>query len=166
MTIHALTELVTLLDEQIRLHASLRTDLEREAAEDGEMDSSALIAVQQRKYHALEEIVRLEEQRMDLVRALATDWGEPVETLRLKAIAARVPEPLDAELRRCHETLMEQIMAIRELANRTAQNAAARLKAVDATLAVIQDAVHNTHTTYSDAGRMKRRAPSFKYTAV
>jgi hypothetical protein len=54
---------------------------------------------------------------------------------------------------------------IRRLAKETGANAAARLKAIDATLAVIGEAV-KMHPTYSEAGRLQKRTPTFKHTSA
>ncbi|NIW85405.1 MAG: hypothetical protein GWN09_02175, partial [Gammaproteobacteria bacterium] len=54
---------------------------------------------------------------------------------------------------------------IRTLARETGRNAQARLKAIDATLAVIGEAA-KVHPTYSEAGRLTKRTPTFKQTSA
>ena len=54
---------------------------------------------------------------------------------------------------------------IRELADITSQNAQSRLKAIDATLDVIKEAL-KMHTTYSEKGRLHQQTPTLKSTSA
>ena len=54
---------------------------------------------------------------------------------------------------------------IRKLAAVTSSNAQARLKAIDATLAVVKEAM-KIHSTYSEGGQLNRSTPSLKSTSA
>ena len=102
---------------------------------------------------------------MEVVQALAEAWNEPAESLTLRQIIGRATHSLDEQLRICHERLLAIIDEIRALAQTTASNAQARLKAIEATLTVINDAV-KMHPTYSGEGRLQKRTPTLKHTSA
>jgi len=159
-----LSELQAILHQQIELHGALGDELEQEAARDGELDSNALIGLQIRKNRAARGLRELERRRLALVRTLAAEWAEPAEALTLRRIIPRAGE-LGPTLQACHAQLVERVERVRHLARVTSGNAQARLKAVDATLAVIGEAIR-LHPTYSDAGRLHKVTPTLKVTSA
>ncbi|MBI3992742.1 MAG: flagellar export chaperone FlgN [Candidatus Lambdaproteobacteria bacterium] len=160
-----LTNLRDILQDEVTLHASLRQQLAREAEQDGELNAGDLVRVQLLKHECLEQILRVETRREALVSALSEAWGEETAQLTLRRIVARCAPEQGAALRAVHGELMALVTDIRRLARITAANAHARLIAVEATLGVIQDAIRQ-HPTYSDAGRLKNKTPTFKYTSA
>jgi len=160
-----LNQLKDILREEISLHESLRSDLEQEAEEDGKLDSKTLLQLQHRKNHKADSLQHLEQNRTAIVRELAGHWGIDPDGLTLRQIISRVPDPLAKELQECHGHLLGLVEEIQGLAKQTSFNAQARLKAVEATLAVINEAV-KVHSTYSESGTLSRRTPTFKQTSV
>ncbi len=160
-----LTHLNDLLREQIALHQALERELLTEAEQDGRLDGATLLTLQRNKQKHLREIHALEQQRLALVDELAAAWGEAPAELTLRRIVPRAPEPLAETLAQCHRQLLELVNRIRELAEVTAGNAQARLKAIDATLSIISEAV-KMHPTYSEEGRLHKKTPTFKETSA
>lgn len=160
-----LEALMRLLRDETALHQALRDTLHEEARNDGKLDSASLLRLQQRKYHTARQIQDLESQRIALVKELAREWHEPAETLTLRRIGARVGGAEGEALLALHAGLAALVEEIRALARETGANAAARLKAVDATLAVIHEAV-NIHATYSGAGKLQSKPVTFTHTSV
>jgi hypothetical protein len=160
-----LNELKALLGEEVALHEGLKADLAFESEQDGKLSSSDYLRLQQRKYYWINQIEGIEARRIDQVRKLAESWTLEARKLTLREIIARAPEPLGAEFQGYHEALTTLVEAIRGLARETGANASARLKAIDATLAVIGEAV-KMHPTYSEAGRLQKRTPTFKHTSA
>lgn len=160
-----LNKLRDLLRDEITLHESLRQLLARESEEDGEMTSTVLVGVQAKKLECLEQIQHLESLRLSLVQSLADEWGERAEDLTLRKIAAKADSELAEDFLDCHAELRGIVTNIRHFANITAANAHARLIAVEATLAIIHEAIRQ-HPTYSDAGRLKNKTPAFKVTSA
>jgi hypothetical protein len=154
-----------LLREEVALHQTLKEELHQESLQDGKLDGATLLRMQQRKYHTARQIQDLESHRIALVKDLAKDWQEPAEALTLRRIATRVGGETGQELQASHARLQELVQEIRDLARVTGGNAGARLKAVDATLAVIHDAV-KVHATYSEAGKLQSKPVTFKYTSA
>jgi len=161
----ALQHLGTLLQEELNLHQALRAELEQEVAQDGKHGGAALLKVQQRKQHLVRRVQKLEQRRLELVRSLAKAWQQPAEKLTLRRIIPRAPAPLAETLRGLHAALLQAVGEIRDLAKTSAGNAQARLTAVDATLAVVHEAV-KVHATYSDAGRLQAKPVTIKYTSA
>jgi hypothetical protein len=160
-----LDALQRLLQEEVSLHQALKEELREESLQDGKIDSASLLRMQQRKYHTARQIQDLESQRIALVKELAKAWKTPGEELTLRRISETVGGPAGQELLSAHGTLVSLVHDIRELSRLTGSNAGARLKAIDATLAVIHDAV-NLHTTYSEAGKLQNKPVTFKYTSA
>jgi flagellar biosynthesis/type III secretory pathway chaperone len=160
-----LKELSALLREEVTLHEALKSDLDEELAKDGKLDGSDLLRLQQHKHTLVRRINELEQERMGVVKALARGWNEPPEALTLRRIIPRSPGTLGAELQESYASLMGLVNGIRELARTTAGNAQARLKAVDATLAIIHEAV-KVHATYSGTGKLQAPPVSLKYTSA
>jgi flagellar biosynthesis/type III secretory pathway chaperone len=160
-----LKELSALLRDEVSLHEALKTDLDLEARQDGRLHGSELLRLQQRKHGLVRRIQELEQERIALVAALARAWNEPAEALTLRRIIPRSPAPLGGELQDSYASLMALVAAIRELARTTAGNAQARLKAVDATLGVIHEAV-KVHATYSESGKLQAPTVTLKYTSA
>lgn len=160
-----LTQLNQLLLEEISIHEALKSDLQTEAEQDGKMDGATLLGIQKEKNRRAREIKTLENKRIQLVEEIAAGWGESVQELTLRKIIPRAPKPLNEELSACHGRLMALVEEIRLLARETARNAKARLKAIDATLAVVGEAAR-LHTTYSEEGRLHMVTPTFKETSA
>lgn len=160
-----LNELNALLGDEVALHEELRADLAFEAERDGELPSAEFLRLQQRKYHWVNLIEGLEARRMEQVRTLAGQWQVDARELTLREIIARVPEPLGEAFREHHTALRALVEEIRRLARDTGANAQARMKAIDATLHVIGEAA-KMHPTYSEAGRLQKRTPTFKHTSA
>lgn len=160
-----LTELKALLNRQIALHEGLQEALQQEAARDGTLDSAALVALQQTKHQVVHDIQQLEAQRLGLVAEIAKLWGEKPADLTLRRIAGRAPAPLGPELGECHARLLALVADIRSTARQTGANSRARLKAIDATLAIIGEAAR-LHPTYSGEGRLQKLTPTFKQTSA
>lgn len=160
-----LTELKTLLEQQITLHEGLKADLSQEAETDGKMSAADFLQLQQRKYHWAGQIEDAEARRLEQVDELAQQWNVPAQQLTLKEIITRSPAPLNKSFTASRESLKLLVDEIRALARRTGTNASARLKAIDATLAVIGEAAQQ-HPTYSQKGRLKQRPPTFKTTSA
>lgn len=165
-----LTRLRDLLQEEVELHDTLRRELAQEAESDGEMSAGTLLRIQVNKNQCAQRIQHLEEQRISIVRHIEvrhteTNPGQPGAGLTLKQIIPLADEALGQELKDCHQQLQNALSEIRSLARLTSENAHARLQAVDATLAVINEAVR-MHPTYSDEGRLRNKPPTFKYTSA
>lgn len=160
-----LTQLKALLNEQIALHEGLQSALQTEAARDGTLDGADLLKLQQTKYGSAHEIQQLEARRLGLVQQIAQAWGEEPADLTLRRIAARAGAPQGEELEHCHQRLLALVSDIRSLARQTGANSQARLKAIDATLAVVNTAVR-MHPTYLEGGRLQKMTPTFKQTSA
>ncbi len=160
-----LTALTSLLSEEIALHEGLKSDLALEAEQDGKLTAGEFLKLQQRKYHWAHQIGELEARRIDQVDALAQCWSEDPRQLTLRSIIARATSPHDEALQGCYKALRALVDEVRHLAGETGANAQARLKAIDATLAIIGEAAR-IHPTYSDAGRLLQRKPTFKDTTA
>lgn len=160
-----LDELKALLEDEVALHEGLRADLAFEAEHDGELSSADFLNLQQCKYYRVNQIEGLEERRLEQVRELAGHWQVDPRKLTLREIIARSPETLGEAFQGHHDALCALVEEIRRLARETGANAQARLKAIDATLAVIGEAV-KMHPTYSEAGRLQKRTPTFKHTSA
>ena len=160
-----LNRLHDLLGQEIVLHEALKKELQQEAERDGQMDGLSLLQIQQTKHRKSREIQHVEQQRIALVGELAALWSEGIESLTLNRIIELSPAEMGALLRECHARLMGLVEDIRKLAKITSANAQARLKAIDATLAAITEAV-NMHPTYSEAGRLHTVTPTFKQTSA
>lgn len=158
-------QLHVLLRAEIELHEELSAELEREAAQDGALDSAALIRLQALKQDKVRQIQALESDRIHLVCGLAEAWGEPKQDITLRAIIARAPARWATPFQECFERLQALVRRIRESARLTAGNAQARLKAIEATLAVIHEAI-KAHSTYSEEGRLQQRTPTLKHTSA
>ena len=153
------------LQQEIALHEALKKELQQEAERDGQMDGLSLLQIQQTKHRQSRQIQQMEQQRIALVGELAALWSEESESLTLNRIIELSPAETGALLRECHGRLMGLVEDIRKLAKITAANAQARLKAIDATLAAITEAV-NMHPTYSEGGRLHTVTPTFKQTSA
>jgi hypothetical protein len=160
-----LTRLQELLQEQVALHDTLHHTLAQEAELDGQLEPGALLRIQVTKHQCALRSQALEEHRMALVRQIAAATGNTAANLTLKQIIPLAPPEIGAELQRCHERLRATIEEIGRLTRETATNAHARLQAVEATLAVINEAVR-MHPTYSEAGRLQNKTPTFKKTSA
>jgi len=160
-----LQDLSQLLRGAVALHQSLKERLEEEAEQEGRLNGPAVLRLQQLKYNTARQIQDLEGRRMALVKELAKAWGEDSGDLTLKRIAAKSPPHVAADLGASHEALLALVAEIQELASGTSANAQARLLAVDATLAVIHEAV-KVHPTYSGAGKLRTQPVTFTHTAV
>jgi FlgN protein len=160
-----LTELKALLDEEVSLHEGLRADLAFESEQDGKLSSGDFLRLQQRKYYWINQIESIETRRMEQVKRLAEAWATDARKLTLREIISRAPSPADEEFTGYRTALKELVEQIRNLARETGANAQARLKAIDATLQVIGEAV-KMHPTYSEAGRLQKRTPTFKHTSA
>lgn len=158
-----LNDLLDVLREEIRQHQALESELENEAALDGTLNGSELLRFQARKNACVRTIRDLEKRRLEIVAAFAKAWDEPAGLITLKRIAGRAPQAVGEALMGCHTELMAAVERIRGLAATTSQNAQARLKAIDATLAVIKEAL-KIHSTYSEGGRLQKRTPTLKTT--
>lgn len=145
-----LSELKTILDDEISLHEGLKNDLAFELEQDGELTGAEYVKLQQRKYYRIHQIETLESRRIGQVAELAKAWEQTPKKLTLREIIARSPGKVGSELQGCHDALAALVQEIRELARETGGVAQARLKAIDATLAVIGEAV-KMHPTYSDS---------------
>jgi hypothetical protein len=160
-----LNELKALLGEEVALHEGLKADLAFESEHDGQLSSTDFLRLQQRKYYWINQIEGIEARRIEQVRQLADQWETDGRKLTLREIIARSPEVLAGEFTGYRQALTGLVEEIRRLAKDTGANAAARLKAIDATLAVIGEAV-KMHPTYSEAGRLTKRTPTFKHTSA
>ena len=160
-----LKELSTLLQEEVTLHEALKADLDLETAQEGKVDGSELLRLQQHKHALVRRINELEQDRMAVVKALARGWNEPPESLTLRRIIPRSPGELGQQLQGSYDSLMSLVNAIRDLAKTASGNAQARLKAVDATLSIIHEAV-KVHSTYSGTGKLQSPPVTLKYTSV
>lgn len=160
-----LDALKRLLQGEVALHQALKEELHQESLQDGKLDGATLLRLQQRKYHTARQIQDLESHRIALVKELAREWHEPAEELTLRRISARAGGEIGQELQATHGALVDLVHEIRDLARVTGGNAGARLKAVDATLAVIHEAV-KVHATYSEAGKLQSKPVTFKYTSA
>jgi flagellar biosynthesis/type III secretory pathway chaperone len=160
-----LNALLDILQQEIGQHQALAAELDNEAALDGTLNGGELLRIQGRKNACVRAIRDLEEQRIAIVGRIARGWGEPAASLTLRRIIPRVPEAERARLARCHAELLRLVGRIRELARITSGNAQARLKAIDATLAVIKEAL-KIHPIYSEEGRLRKRTPILKSTSA
>ena len=160
-----LNELKALLGEEVALHEGLKSDLAFESEQDGELPAAEFLRLQQRKYYWINQIEGIESRRIEQVRQMAEQWEVDARKLTLREIIARSPDPVNEEFAGYHKALTELVEEIRALARETSANAQTRLKAIDATLAVIGEAV-KMHPTYSEAGRLQKRTPTFKSTSA
>lgn len=160
-----LNDLKAVLGEEVAAHEGLKSDLAFEAEHDGKLSAGDFLRLQQRKYYWMSQIEGIEARRLAAVHGLAEGWELDPRKLTLREIIARSPNPLDEEFRGHHAALTALVDEIRALARETGANAQARQKAIDATLAVIGEAV-KMHPTYSEAGRLQKRTPTFKHTSA
>jgi FlgN protein len=160
-----LNDLKALLGEEVALHEGLKADLALESEQDGQLSAGDYLRLQQRKYYWINQIEGIEARRIEQVRNLAESWALDARKLTLREIVARTEEPVSVEFQGYHQALTGLVNEIRKLARETGANASARLKAIDATLAVIGEAV-KMHPTYSEAGRLQKRTPTFKHTSA
>ena len=160
-----LTLLREMLVQEIEIHEALKSDLLAEAEQDGKLDGTTFVNLQRDKNVKAREIQIIENKRIQLVEEIASAWGESLKELTLRKIIPRAPRPLNEQLTECHRRLTAVVEDIRVLARQTARNAQARLKAIDATLAVIGEA-SRLHATYSEEGRLQKVIPTFKETSA
>jgi len=160
-----LHELLGILQREISLHRALATELENEAALDGKLNGAGLLRIQSRKNQCVRGIKELETQRIALASGVSKALGGTFAPMTLREIAARAGEDLRPALLRCHQELMILIQHIRELAQVTSQNAQARLKAINATLLVVREAL-KMHPIYSEEGRLHKQTPTLKSTSA
>ncbi|MDH4225002.1 MAG: flagellar protein FlgN [Deltaproteobacteria bacterium] len=160
-----LEQLLAVLQREIILYGDLHGLLEDELARDGEMTSKALLQCQGAKNAKAKAIGVLETERQALVEKIAGSRGLQGEELTLRNLAAAAPDPLGKALMDCHGRLMELVEQIQAGAQRTSQNAAARLKAVNATLETIKEAVR-TNKTYTGQGRINSQPPAMRHISV
>ena len=160
-----LNALLEILQQEIHQHQALESELDNEAALDGTLNGGDLLRLQAKKNACVRAIRDLEARRIQAVARIAAAWGEPAEGLTLRKIIARLPEERGATLARCHAELMRLVTRIRALAQVTGGNAQARLKAIDATLGVIKEAL-KMHPIYSEEGRLQKRTPTLKSTSA
>ena len=160
-----LHELLGILQREISLHRALATELENEAALDGKLNGGELLRIQSRKNQCVRGIRELETQRIALVSGVSNALGGTYAPMTLREIAARASDDLRPALLRCHQELMTLIQQIRALAQVTSQNAQARLKAIDATLFVVREAL-KMHPIYSEEGRLHKQTPTLKSTSA
>lgn len=160
-----LTHLKELLIEEIEIHEALKSDLQSEADQDGKLDGATLIHLQREKNRKAREIQAIESKRIQRVEEIAACWSLLPKELTLRRIIPRTPQPLNEQLAACHRQLVALVEEIRILARETSRNARARLKAIDATLAVVGEAAR-LHSTYSEEGRLQKVTPTFKQTSA
>lgn len=160
-----LKELSALLREEVSLHEALKADLDQEVAQDGKLNGGDLLRLQQHKHALVRRINELEQDRMAVVKALSRAWNEPPESLTLRRIIPRAPDGIGEELKDSYTSLMSLVNAIRTLAKTSSGNAQSRLKAVDATLNVIHEAV-KVHSTYSGSGKLQSPPVTLKHTSA
>ena len=161
----SLLDLDQLLEEEVLLHEGLRDELAFECEKDGELGGTEFLKLQQRKYNLVARIENLETRRENKVRELAREWNETSEELTLSRIISKVEEDEAAVFQGRFNGLKALVEEIRHLAKESGQNAQARLKAVEATLSVVGEAAR-VHPTYSDAGKIRQRPPTFKNTSA
>ena len=157
--------LVDLLQEHIRHHTRLKEILQLELEQDGRMTGGEILRLQREKYVLAQTIIDGERLRMSLLNKLALGWGLPGGEMTVSQLLPHLSDSDGQILLAAKQHLLDLVEELRDMAQRTAANALARKKAVDATLAVVNEAV-KSHTTYSGEGRLHARVPSFKHTAV
>jgi flagellar biosynthesis/type III secretory pathway chaperone len=160
-----LKELSALLREEVCLHEALKADLDREVGQDGKLNGGELLRLQGHKHTLVRRINELEQDRMAVVKALARAWNEPPEALTLRRIIPRSPDAIGEELKGSYSSLMGLVNAIRTLSKTSSGNAQSRLKAVDATLNLIHEAV-KVHSTYSGSGKLQSPPVTLKHTSA
>jgi flagellar biosynthesis/type III secretory pathway chaperone len=160
-----LRELSALLRDEVSLYEALKADLDYELQQDGKLDGSEMLRLQQRKQAQLRRIQELEQDRIGVVKALAKVWNEAPGTLTLRRIIPKAPEAVGTELQERHTALLGLVASIRELSRAASGNAGARLKAVDATLNMIHETVR-VHSTYSESGKLHAPPVTLKYTSA
>lgn len=172
-----LKELKSLLDKEVALHEELKGDLALELENDGQLSGADYLKVQQSKFYRAHQIETLERKRIgqvsELTRKISAaeepgagpEGNTPPRSLTLKEIIAQSPPEMGKELQGCHEALSALVNEIRHMAREAGGIAQARLKAIDATLSVIGETV-KMHPTYSGAGRLEKRTPTFKQTSA
>jgi len=158
-------ELLAILQREVALHGALEAELANEAALDGKMNGGELLRIQARKNQCVRAIRELETQRTAVADNLSREIGGAGGPMTLREIASHAGEEMRAALLRCHHELLTLIQRIRALALVTAQNAQARLKAIDATLFVVREAL-KMHPIYSEEGRLHKRTPTLKSTSA
>ena len=105
----------------------------------------------------------MNDHRQDRTRCPVRLW--PANELTLRRIIERLPEDTGEHFRFCYDALQRLVARIRELSEITSQNAQSRMKAIDATLDVIKEAL-KMHSTYSDKGRLHPQTPTLKSTSA
>ena len=160
-----LNDLIGILREEIALHSALLLELADEAERDGQLTGNELLGFQARKSQVVHAIREQESNRMRIVDDLGRYWKVQGQDLTLKQIIARAPTEAGNALGDCHGELKRLVGRIRELAAVTSGNAQARLRAIDATLAVVRDAL-KIYSTYSEEGHLQKRTPTLKSTSA
>ena len=154
-------DLVALLSREAERHRELLAVLEDEVRLDGQMEAATLVDLQRKKYGLAHAIAALEEERLRVVGKLARLWNVAPQDLTLRRIADRLADDGAQGLLALHSQLVTLVENIRQQAQAAGANAQARLKAVNATLDVMKDAL-NIHATYSEEGRLKKATPRLK----
>ncbi|MCH8843680.1 MAG: flagellar export chaperone FlgN [SAR324 cluster bacterium] len=160
-----LDDLIGILREEIALHSALLLELAAEAERDGKLNGNELLGFQARKSKVVHAIREQESNRIRIVEDLGRHWQLEGQDLTLKQIIAHAPTEAGNALEDCHSELKRLVGRIRELAAITSANAQARLRAIDATLAVVRDAL-KIYSTYSEEGHLHQRTPTLKSTSA
>ncbi|HZS11014.1 MAG TPA: flagellar protein FlgN [Nitrospirales bacterium] len=113
-TTSAAAELLDLLHEEQTRFDTFLTLLTRERDCLRSLSPSELETLTAAKLALLTEIQTLEQRRVRVVASLAAEWGVPVDTLTLQAIAKRMGGPAGEDCRRRQQQLNATLDAIRE----------------------------------------------------
>ena len=160
-----LDQLTNLLRQQIELHERLLHLLESESQSFGSVRGSELLRLQISKERLAQKIERLEQKRLQVVRRIAGDWKVDERELRLRNIIDRVDSQTANTLRNCHQRLTELLTGVRELAERNANEASARLRSVETALRFISE-LQGGQQTYSGVGAIQHLGNKITRTAA
>ncbi len=160
-----LTPLVTILSEEVELHESLLESLHQETRGIGRLPASALLQIHSAKQQKSRKIVAIEEQRIGIVRQLATQWNMAWEDLTLREIIARAPAKEGETLQQHYDRLKTLVKEIKDVATRNGRNSQARLKSIEMSLQFIND-LQRSQKTYSMTGALASTSEKLSRIAI
>lgn len=158
-------ELLNILQQQAELHEHLLSLLQNESGGFGRLRGSELLKLQGEKSRCIRATAQLEKERIKLVEQYAKSWNTDSKELTLSVIIGRADNEYSVQLQQCFDRLKLLIAKIREVAEENSMQASGRLKSVESSLQFISQ-LQNGPPTYSDAGKIQKRAGTLSRTEV
>lgn len=153
------------MQQQAELHEHLLSLLQNESGGFGRLRGSELLKLQGEKSRCIRATAQLEKERIKLVEQYAKSWNTDSKELTLSVIIGRADNEYSVQLQQCFDRLKLLIAKIREVAEENSMQASGRLKSVESSLQFISQ-LQNGPPTYSDAGKIQKRAGTLSRTEV